>query len=73
MKSRYDNRHDAYDLDRIARAKYFTTLRQIGRNRVRGEHNSLADARATADCHGDGRTMIYAVGPHNESILVERR
>lgn len=73
MKSRYDNRHDAYDLDRIARAKYFTTLRQTGRTREREEHPTLDDARARADWHHDGRTMIYAVGPHDESILVERR
>ena len=52
------NPHETFCL---ANATGFTAVRGFGRNRIRTDHASRADAEAEAARYGDGRTMIYAV------------
>jgi hypothetical protein len=47
----------------LNRAKYFTVVRGMSRNRIRREFSTLACAEEWALAHfkGDKRSMIYAV------------
>jgi len=52
------NPHEIFCLEN---AVSFTAVRGFGRNRVRTDHTSRAEAEAEAALYADGRTMIYAI------------
>lgn len=52
------NPHETFCL---GNASSFTAVRGFGRNRIRTDHATKAEAEAKAKTYGDGRTMIYAV------------
>jgi hypothetical protein len=54
----------------LANAASFTAVRGFGRNRIRTDHATRAEAEAEAKRYGDGRTMIYAITAQGNSAHI---
>lgn len=64
---------DNYELGVVLAAKYFTTVRNVGRSFAKDRREFPTLARAIADADGDPRVLVYGVASDINSTALSRK